>query len=180
MKPISQQCRLDVINLVQNGLSDRQIAVQTGLGRSTVQRIRKKWHPEHPTPAPGRPRILSATQERIIVRSITSGKADTSETVRKAINTEHGILVSTQTIRNILKKNGLKAGPKIKKPLLSARHLKLRLDFARKYKHWTIEDWRRVVFSDETKINRLGSDGRKWCWKAIGKPLQEHCITSTV
>ncbi|KAI8086797.1 uncharacterized protein BX664DRAFT_387161 [Halteromyces radiatus] len=29
------------------------------------------------------------------------------------------------------------------------------------WQHWTVEDWRRVIFSDETKINRLGSDGTK-------------------
>jgi hypothetical protein len=52
-----------------------------------------------------------------------------------------------------------------KKPLLSAHHQKQCLDFALKYKEWTMEDWKRVVYSDEIKINRFESDGRKWMWK---------------
>lgn len=38
--------------------------------------------------------------------------------------------------------------------------------------HWTVEDWKRVVWSDETKINRVGSDGRNWVWKKQGGEAQ--------
>ena len=49
---------------------------------------------------------------------------------------------------------------KKKKPFLSARHRQQRLAFALKQREWTVEDWKRVIQSDETKINRFGSDGR--------------------
>lgn len=84
-----------------------------------------------------------------------------------------------QTLRNMLKRRGLKSAPKIKKPFLSSRHKKLRLEFAKKHQNWTIYDWRRVVFSDESKVNRIGSDGRKWCWKTPGVSLKEGHINST-
>ena len=35
------------------------------------------------------------------------------------------------------------------------------MDFAEAHKDWTVEDWKRVMWSDETKINYLGSDGKK-------------------
>ena len=47
---------------------------------------------------------------------------------------------------------------KRRKPLLSIKHGKRRVDFALKYKNWTMEDWTRVIWSAETKINRIGSD----------------------
>ena len=31
------------------------------------------------------------------------------------------------------------------------------------------EDWRVVVFSDESKFNLFGSDGREWCWRRPGE-----------
>lgn len=81
----------------------------------------------------------------------------------------------------MLKRSNLKSFVKAKKPLLAVRHRRQRLEFARKYQHWTSEDWRRVVFSDETKINRFGSDGRKWCWKKSStKILQPNHVFSTV
>ena len=55
----------------------------------------------------------------------------------------------------------MKAVMKKKRPLLSQKHRKERMDFAIRYKDWTLKDWKRVVWLDETKINRLGLDGRK-------------------
>ncbi|EIE89920.1 hypothetical protein RO3G_14631 [Rhizopus delemar RA 99-880] len=34
-----------------------------------------------------------------------------------------------------------------------------RLEWAKKHQDWAVEEWRKVVFSDETKINVWGSDG---------------------
>ena len=55
-----------------------------------------------------------------------------------------------------------------------------RLDFAYTHKDWTLEDWKRVVWSDETKINRLGSDGRKWAWKKAGEGLSNRLVEGTL
>ena len=48
---------------------------------------------------------------------------------------------------------------KKKKPLLKKTHMEAKLKWAKAHKDWTEDDWRRVVFSDETKINVWGSDG---------------------
>lgn len=74
----------------------------------------------------------------------------------------------------------MKAVVKKKKPRLLPRHIKARLEFAGKYKDWTIDDWKNVIFSDETKINRLGSDGRHWVWKKSRGRLTSQVVTGTV
>jgi len=43
-----------------------------------------------------------------------------------------------------------------------------------------VEDWKRVLWSDETKINRIGSDGRSYTWKQWGAPLCDCTTTPTV
>jgi hypothetical protein len=63
--------------------------------------------------------------------------------------------------------------------LLTAQHKKARLDFALAHQDWTIDDWKRVVWSDETKINHLGSDGRKWVWKGKGEGLSDRLVEGT-
>ena len=50
---------------------------------------------------------------------------------------------------------------KEKKPWLLPRHQKKRKNFALRYKDWAVEGWKGVIWSGETKINRLGSDGRE-------------------
>lgn len=52
--------------------------------------------------------------------------------------------------------------------------------FAHKYQNWTVDDWKRVIWSDETKISRFGSDGKQYVWKKKGKPLQQREINSTM
>jgi hypothetical protein len=68
-----------------------------------------------------------------------------------------------------LKKEGMKSVVKKKRPVLSAKHRRDRMDFALTHKDWTVEDWKRVVWSDETEIDRMGSDGRQWVWKKAGE-----------
>ena len=39
------------------------------------------------------------------------------------------------------------------------RHRQQRLAFALKHREWTVEDWKRVIWSDETKSTGLGQMG---------------------
>ncbi|KAG1258339.1 hypothetical protein G6F66_014580 [Rhizopus arrhizus] len=48
------------------------------------------------------------------------------------------------------------------------------------HKDWTVDDWKRVVWSDETKINRFNSDGRTWTWIRSGESLKSHHVKMTV
>ena len=79
-----------------------------------------------------------------------------------------------------MKEEGLKAVVKKKKPKLKRHHIKQRLEFAQHYQYWTENDWARVIFSDETKINRLGSDGRQWVWKKSGDTITSQHVIGTV
>ena len=70
--------------------------------------------------------------------------------------------VSTQTVCRELRKIGLKAGIKCKRPFLSKHHRRVRIDFTIAHKNYSLEDWKEVIWSDEVKFNCLGLDGRKW------------------
>ncbi|XP_023236565.1 relaxin receptor 1-like [Centruroides sculpturatus] len=49
-------------------------------------------------------------------------------------------------------------------------HKQKRLNFVKRYKDWTLEDW-----SDESKINRVGSE-RRWIWTTSMKSITEREI----
>jgi hypothetical protein len=74
----------------------------------------------------------------------------------------------------------MKAVVKHKCPLLLVRHHKACLDFAHAHKDWTVNDWRRAIWSDETKINHLGSDGHKWVWKKPDERLSDRLVEGTI
>jgi len=54
------------------------------------------------------------------------------------------------------------------------------MDYAEAHQHWTVDDWKRVVWTDETKVNCLGSDGKQWMWKREGEGLNDRLVQGTV
>jgi transposase len=165
-----------IVTLLQNGKSCRQVAAQLYVSYSMVQRVYTPIKDSLPQHLGGRPRKLTTCDQRLLARKVTSGVADTAPQLKKLLDLD----VSTQTVRNALKKAGLKSAVKQKKPFLSKAHQRRRLEFALRHQHWTLEDWSRVVWSDESKVNRLGSDGRSWVWKKPGSALKELHVSGTV
>ena len=83
-------------------------------------------------------------------------------------------------MRNALKQKDFRSVVKQKQPLLKRAHRQNCLKFAQKHENWTVEDWKRIMWSDETKINRIGSDGKVYTWKEKGAPLSDRTTTPTV
>ncbi|KAL4062810.1 hypothetical protein V8B97DRAFT_2012176 [Scleroderma yunnanense] len=167
MKSISTSQRQNIISLASLGLSTRKIASQTGLGKSTVSQVLQEIQPERPRLHGGCPSKLSSINKRAIVQQILTGKVKSAVQATHFINFIVDSPVSSQTVRNTLKEASLKA-------------VKKRLAFALKYQHWTVEDWKRVIWSDETKINRIGSDGQEYVWKKKGEWLISREVKGTV
>jgi transposase len=180
MKKISTDTRNAIVHLLETGLSARKVAERVGVCRATVNRVRAQTMPNAEKCPAGRPAKLTPHDKRKLVRLVTSGKADTATQLQKELQNTIGVYISAQTVRNALKKEGLRAVVKKKRPRLLARHIKSRYEFALRHQHWTIEDWKRIIFSDETKINRLGSDGRKWVWKEPSSKLMAQHVNGTV
>ena len=49
----------------------------------------------------------------------------------------------------------MKAVKKQKKALLTAEYKKARLHFGETHKYWNLNDWKKVAWSEETKVNIL-------------------------
>lgn len=180
MKPVTTEKRRRAIELLRGGLSTRDAAADVGISHQTIFRIRRQEKITTPMPLPGRPTRLTERDRRALVRLVTSCQANSLSELKHSVAQGTGMRVSKETIRTALRDEGLKAIVKKKKPLLLKRHREHRLEFAQKYEHWTKADWKRVVFSDETKINRLGSDGRSWVWKRPNQILYERDVTPTL
>ncbi len=170
----------NVLSLLDSKHSIRAISFQTGVSIGTISKIRSEHRSTIPKALGGRPTKLKENAVRHALRAINTGKAENAVQATKMLKDITNEPIHPQTVRRALKKAGMKAVVKKKKPLLSKRHRANRLDFALRHQHWTLEDWKRVVWSDETKINRLGSDGRKWVWKKAGEGLIDREVEGTL
>ena len=64
--------------------------------------------------------------------------------------------------------------------MLKKTHQEWRLKFAKFHQTWTVKDFKRVLWSDKTKINQIGSDGKAYVWKKREEQLSDWTITPTV
>ena len=180
MKKISNETKLSIIKYLNNGLSIRKVSELTKVSKSTVERISKDIRHQLPNQILGRPTKLSRRQKLFYISKITKGGRDNAVQVTNDLKSELNTNVSPSTVRRALKDAGLGSMEKPKKPLLSRKNIKDRLEFAKTHQHWTIKDWSKVIWSDETKINRFTSDGCVWCWIRDGEQLKSRHAKLTV
>jgi transposase len=183
MGAISYAKRVEIVTLMKEGKSTRGVAKQLSIAQSTVAKIWKKFGNTgsfENLPKSGRPRKIDERLDRVIERSIKKGECQTSVEVRQMLKNHHRVEVHMDTVRRSLKRSGLVARVKRAKPLLRPANIKKRLAFARKYQHWTADDWRKVIFSDESRFKVFGSDGRQYCWVKPGDKLTPRQIKPTV
>lgn len=168
---------------VRTGMSYREAGRQFGIGHKVAKRVYlaiRDAGTMQRQKGSGRPKKWTKRQARLCRRLIYAGTAQTAVQLKRCLAKDYQMVLSAATIRRILKSQGLNGRIRIKKPLLTKRHKKLRLNFAKKYKHWTRREWSRVMFSDETKINRLGSDGKEYIWREVNEPLSDRTVKPTV
>ena len=180
MKSISAEKRSSVVSLLNEGYSHRQIQARTGLGKGTIGRISKEMEGDKENHPGGHPSKLSPCDKQSIIRQISSGKLDNAVQATQFINSTIATPITPQTVRNVLKEAGLRSATKKKVPMLKASHHQKCLRFAQYHQNWTVEDWKRVLWSDETKINRIGSDGKVYVWKKHGEAISDRTTTPTV
>jgi transposase len=180
MKHLSSQSRDNIVSLLDMGYSSRQIEERLGVGHSTVDRVRASERPDAVKSRGGRPAKLNATDRRRLGRMIVTGAATNASAIAKNFVGDSPSNCSTKTIRRALKALRFRAIVMRKRPRVLVRHICKRLKFARAHQHWTVEDWKRVVWSDETKINRLGSDGREYTWIRDGVARNQSHYKGTV
>ena len=181
MKSLSLSQKQQIISLAQQGHSSYQISSRTGFSASTCKRVIAQELPDLPRSHGGRPKSLSSSDRRYITRQIYTGSCKNAAQIARKLNATLPHPISTQTVRNALKEQDLEAVTKVKKPKLTKTHQRKRLAWAQKYQHWTVDDWKHVIWSDETKILFYSSNGREWVWKKKGDSrFSEECIDPTV
>lgn len=65
-------------------------------------------------------------------------------------------------------------------PLLTREHRRARLRFALDHRDWLVDDWKKVLFTDETRVALNSPDGRERVWRRPGERYSQACITPRV
>lgn len=128
----------------------------------------------------GRPSKCSERDEKLLVRIVKRDPTATSSNVISHANQFLGLGISKWTANRILRRAKIFARRPCSKPLLNSRQKRARLEFARLHMHWTPQDWAKVLWSDETKVNMHNPDGGQWVRRPSGERHNTKYIKTSV
>jgi transposase len=178
-----QEKRVQVVTLKQQGLSNAEIVLATGLSVRGIQKINvtvKQTNSFKDRPRSGRPAKLTDRNKRAIAKMVKKKETSSATAISRALKTSHSITVSPDTVKRALRSLGYACRIKKKKPKLTEKHKKARLAFAKKHESCTADDWMKVIWSDESKFNLLNSDGKEYFWTDRPEEITEDGITPTL
>jgi transposase len=171
------------VKLHGEGKSLRKIAKTIGKPHSTVQSIIEKYKIRFTVknlPGRGRKKILTAEDHRYIVRQIKKNPKTSVPKLTENVSNTIQRPISTNTVRRVLRSEGYHGRIARKKPYISLKNKKKRLEFAKCYIDKPKSFWNEVIFSDESKKNIFGSDGRQIVWRQKNTELKPNNVQSTV
>lgn len=165
------------------GKSVKEITSTLQMSRATVYRIITRFQKEDRIDfikPSGRPAKLSATDQRFIVRSVAKNPKISAPKIATQLCASSGTTISAQTVRRVLKNKGYNSRTARSKPFISSVNQKKRLEFALKYINEADNYWNDVLFSDESKFNLFGSDGKQKVWRKPNTELEKKNLNVTI
>ena len=182
-KEFSHDLREVVIKRYLNGDSERDIARDLLILRNTVHYVIAKYKSTKCIGnliGRGRKRKTTPHLDRVIQRKIKTNCRKSALAVQTELQTELNIAVSESTIRRRAHEIGLYGRVARKKPLVTTANRGKRVRYARKYREKPLGFWNSVLWSDESKFNLFGSDGKVMVWRTPKEEYNSTCTVPTV
>ena len=88
--------------------------------------------------------------------------------------------ISTSTVQRRLCESGLHGLIATKKPLLKDTNEKKRLAWAKRQKQWTLDRWKPVLWSDESKFEIFGSNRHVFVRRRVDERMISAWVVPTV
>jgi len=180
--------RAQCLTLIAEGFSLSEIERKIGIKRATQSYMKKKafergFRPDQDPrildyyvidgPRSGRPKEITVEKEQDLLNSVRASRAG-REKSSEVLAFECGI--SPRSALRILHKYGLNNVKPTRKPGLNPIQRKARLQFCLLHQHWTLEDWKRVIWSDETSVILGQRRGSVRLWRDSGEAYHHTAI----
>jgi transposase len=188
--------RIQALSFLELNMPQFEITARTGISKSWIYKLRKKalangWNPEisgivevshiEDSLRSGRPKtpqnIVNLILETVTTNSTTRGYS--SARIAHEVSSKLDILnaISPKTVYNVLKENGYSSCKRTIKPGLKDDDKERRLKWCLDHEDWTLEDWKNVIWTDETSVQLGGIRGRRRIWRKKDEAFHPHIIT---
>ncbi len=172
---VVQKTIIDTIH--KEGKPQTFIAKEAGCSQSAVSKhVNRKLSGRKKC---GRKRCTTNRENRSLMRIVKQNRFKNLGELHKEW-TEAGVKASRATTHRRVKKFGYSCHIPLVKPLLNHRQCQRRLTWAKEKKNWTVAQWSKVLFSDESKFCiSFGNQGPS-VWRKGGEAHSPSCMKSSV
>ena len=140
-RPTPMSIRHEVFTLACEGIKQGAIAARVGLTRATVNRILKR-HAATGSLVPGKssgaPRKTTPRKYRVLLRMVRQDRFLGARALTARMRNLYGMRAGRTTVNNRLLSRGYRAYRPTTKPLLTANHRRLRLEWAQRWRNLTV------------------------------------------
>ena len=123
----------------------------------------KKWKVSgdcRNVPRVGRPMKLGDRDQRVLAREIRKNHIQPMALIREEFQQASGSIVSMNSIHKEAHLLGFYGRAAAHKPLITKSNRAARLMWCKAHRNWTVDQWKRVLWSDESRFTLYRSDGR--------------------
>ena len=167
-------CQKAYINgLNDGGMKVKDIATKVDVPLTTVYRVIKLGYTKEPTPiveTRGRPSKFTARDRRAVVNIAKKNRRMTLAEITDV----SPVKAHSNTIRLILKEANMNNKVARMKPFLMPKHIVDRMLFAKEHLGWTIDQWKQVIWTDESSFE-AGKSGQLRVWRTADEEFNQEC-----
>lgn len=170
--PLSSEDSARAVALHDVGYSYREVADMLGFTKSSVERAVARFRETGSygrRPGSGRNRATSALDDRFIRVSVLRDRHTSAVVIRNELQRVRQVAVNEITVRRRLNEVNLRARRPATGPELLRQHRVNRLLFSQEHINWNLQEWRQVLFSDESRFCLRSPDGRERVWRRQGE-----------
>ena len=154
MARVNIETRWRIISQLKKGKSQRKIAIKENISQPAVRKLWLKYLETGSVidkPKSGRPVKTTVRDCRTLCILSKRNPFKCAPQVRIEANLDN--ICSVRTVQRILNHNNLFGRMAAKKPRLTKKHIKIRLQWCKVYQEFFLDKWKNVIFSDECRID---------------------------
>ena len=181
-RELSLKLRKEIIQYHKQGNGYKTIAKTLKVPRDTVGNIIRKFKSKGTVanvPGRGRKKKITPATARWIRRNVDKNPRLTAKDLQGDL-AKAGTDVSVQTVRRQLYEQRLHARTPRRTPLLTTRHKKSRIQYAKENLEKPKKFWESVLWTDETKIELFGPMDHRYVWRKKNEAFVEKNTLPTV
>lgn len=168
----------NVITMNRNGMSNSKIADIFSVHRSTIGRVLRRittGNDKENHKKRGRPRLTDERGDRKLFRIVKKNRRQTLDDITTQFNRTEPVNISKRTVRRRLAFEGYKKGKIPKTISISKVNRTRRVLWCRNKRFWTVSQWQKVIFSDETQVV-IGQNNSVSVWRKSHEKWKHYCL----